>query len=159
METMETRWRYRVVEESIAKVQKIEEEVKETHRERVQHIRRDEKQKEEEGETRNSKHTVKRGKRKTRNLVSRRIVGQERKTKKNERRINVSVTRGGGRNADSFSIAFRGKDPEKVIDWRGSGNPDDHAAHVSLKAINIGGINSMILFEESPTIPVNRIFT
>ena len=40
----------------------------------------------------------------------------EDKVKQIKERINVSVTRGGGSNADSFSIAFRGKDPEKVME-------------------------------------------
>lgn len=39
----------------------------------------------------------------------------EDKVRSIEKRIKVSVTRGGGRDADSFSIAFRGKDPEKVM--------------------------------------------
>ncbi|GAB6094594.1 GNVR domain-containing protein [Desulfatiferula olefinivorans] len=39
----------------------------------------------------------------------------EEKVKSLEKRIVVNVTRGGGRNADSFSITFRGEDPEKVM--------------------------------------------
>jgi len=40
----------------------------------------------------------------------------EDKVKSLEKRISVTVTRGGGgRNADSFSISFKGKDPEKVM--------------------------------------------
>lgn len=40
----------------------------------------------------------------------------EDKVKDLEKRISVTVTRGGGTNADSFSIAFRGKDPQKVME-------------------------------------------
>lgn len=39
----------------------------------------------------------------------------EEKVKSLEKRISVRVTQGGNRNADSFSITFRGEDPEKVM--------------------------------------------
>ncbi len=39
----------------------------------------------------------------------------EKKVEDLQTRISVKVTQGGGRNADSFSISFRGTDPEKVM--------------------------------------------
>lgn len=39
----------------------------------------------------------------------------EKKVENLQEKISVSVTKGGGRDADSFSISFRGSDPEKVM--------------------------------------------